>query len=158
MVTTKHIPHSSTTPKRLYSRSDWDLFQTFVTETNTSASLWKYIETIAQEESLNRLHIFIPVVHIFSGLTHLDYVGSPPLSQNRIKATTEILESYIFGNTHSLSPSAHRTDDLVNALRETILSFVGGDSDVDTVIFTNGKDQAVRALVCSLSYFFIFLI
>ena len=143
-----HTQSHSTSESKIHSTKE---FKAFLRQSNTSEQIWNFIRNLANQEYFSRqcFPSFSPLYSpiLLLALIHLDYLEYPNIPETQIRATFQLLEHYLYGNTHSLNPAARHSDNLIDALRETILSWVGGDSLIDAVIFTNGKDQAIKTIV-----------
>ena len=94
------------------------------------------------------MNLIICIVSLPLGLANLDVATTPNTIPNHLENYLNLLSSNLYGNTHSINPSAKRSDHVIISLRETLLNLLKTDFSASTVVFVNGKDTALKLLVC----------
>lgn len=54
------------------------------------------------------------------------------------------LETNLYGNTHSINPSAHKSDLVISEMRRKVLSWFNADPNKYTLIFTSGTTGGLK--------------
>jgi molybdenum cofactor sulfurtransferase len=80
-------------------------------------------------------------------ITFLDWATSGLFVDSQVNHFASLLQSELYGNTHSTSPSSERSSMVVDDLRNSILKFLGTDALKYTVIFTHSDSQALKTFI-----------
>ncbi|KAJ6246955.1 molybdenum cofactor sulfurase [Anaeramoeba flamelloides] len=75
---------------------------------------------------------------------YLDYTGASLYAQSVIDQSFEDLSNNVYGNAHSKSPAAIRTEKAISQLRKRILKLFNADKREYSVIFTSGSTQSIK--------------
>lgn len=75
---------------------------------------------------------------------YLDWAASALYTDTQVDESASELKSTLFGNPHSLSASATRSSDAVEAARQQVLDYLGASSDKYEVIFTRSCTDSLR--------------
>ena len=78
------------------------------------------------------------------GDVYMDWAGSALYTTTQIENAMGDLKENLYGNPHSLSSSATRSTEAVEAAREDILRFLGAKSEDYEVIFTRSCTDSLR--------------
>lgn len=78
------------------------------------------------------------------GDAYLDWAASALYTDTQVDEMANELKSNLFGNPHSLSESATRSSDEVEAARLEILDYLGASSDEYEIIFTRSCTDSLR--------------
>eukprot|EP00887_Chlorella_sp_A99_P005890 scaffold1.g5890.t1 len=78
------------------------------------------------------------------GQHYLDYTGSGLYWNSQVKAATHELEAAVYGNPHSVNPSAERSDRGVEAARAALLAHFGASADAYDLVFTRSGTGALH--------------
>ncbi|KAK2961348.1 Molybdenum cofactor sulfurase [Blattamonas nauphoetae] len=76
--------------------------------------------------------------------TYADYAGSGVYQKRQIEAVMKNLESNLYGNAHSINPSAKNSDHTIQEARNAVLKWFNADPKEYTVIFTPGTTGAIK--------------
>ncbi|KAJ6657791.1 hypothetical protein lerEdw1_001841, partial [Lerista edwardsae] len=77
-------------------------------------------------------------------ITYLDHAGTALFPQSLLKAFTDDLNEYIYGNPHSQNISSKLTHDTIEHVRYRILQHFNTTIEDYTVIFTSGSTAALK--------------
>lgn len=78
------------------------------------------------------------------GHTYLDYTGGGLYAASQLSAHHEVLANNIFGNPHSTNPSSMAMTELVESVREYVLTFFNADPEEYVCIFTPNASGALK--------------
>ncbi len=78
------------------------------------------------------------------GHVYLDYTGGGLYAGSQIEAHAELLQAGVFGNPHSLNPTAAASTELVERARAAVLRFFDASPEEYAVIFTPNATGALR--------------
>ncbi|KAI5779481.1 pyridoxal phosphate-dependent transferase [Geopyxis carbonaria] len=79
--------------------------------------------------------------------TYLDHGGTTLYSNSAIQAFSADLCSNMYGNPHSLSPSAQASEIKVEGLRLRVLKFLGADPDEYDIVFCANATAGMKIIV-----------
>ncbi|KAA6384317.1 MAG: putative molybdenum cofactor sulfurase [Streblomastix strix] len=82
----------------------------------------------------------------YLSIIHFDNEQFGMYQQHQIKTFIEDLQYNLYGNTHSINPSAAHTDKIVTQVRMKILNWLGFNADLYTVIFIPGLPAALKLI------------
>lgn len=88
-----------------------------------------------------------------AGTTYLDHAGTTPYPRSLLKAFEKDMNTHIFGNPHSNSPSSVHSTDSVESARLQALKFFKADPDYFDLIFVANATAAIKMVVDCLSDF-----
>ena len=86
-----------------------------------------------------------------SGTTYLDHAGTTPYPKSLMKSFEEDMNSHLFGNPHSNSPSSMLSTDSVESARRQALNFFKADPEHFDLIFVANATAAIKLVVDCLS-------
>eukprot|EP01134_Creolimax_fragrantissima_P008605 CFRG8605T1 len=75
---------------------------------------------------------------------YLDYTGSGQYRESQIGNALLELQTTLFGNSHSHSPSSMATEHELNEARDLVLQFFNASQEEYSVVFTNGATGALK--------------
>ncbi|KAJ3424987.1 molybdenum cofactor sulfurase [Anaeramoeba flamelloides] len=75
---------------------------------------------------------------------YLDYTGAALYAKTVLEKSFHDLSNNVYGNAHSRSPAAIRTETSLAQLRRLILNCLNADKNEYSVIFTSGTTQSVK--------------
>lgn len=75
---------------------------------------------------------------------YVDYTGSGIYQKKQLDGVLKDLSTNLYGNTHSVNPSAKNSDSMVSKMRSEVLKFFNADPAEYTVIFTSGTTAALK--------------
>jgi molybdenum cofactor sulfurtransferase len=78
-----------------------------------------------------------------SGQVYLDYTGSGLYTASQLREHTELLDTHVFGNPHSASPSSTEMTGWVERTRASILRYFNGTGGY-TAVFTLNASGAIK--------------
>src|SRR5215831_12774718 len=78
------------------------------------------------------------------GHAYLDYTGAGLYADSQLREHMELLRSNVFGNPHSVNPTAAAMTELVERARAAVLSFFDASPDEYEAIFTPNATGALR--------------
>src|SRR5689334_17169682 len=78
------------------------------------------------------------------GHVYLDYTGGGLYAASQVEEFTRLLEGNVFGNPHSLNPTAQAMTALVEQARASVLAWFNASPDEYDVIFTPNATGALR--------------
>jgi molybdenum cofactor sulfurtransferase len=78
------------------------------------------------------------------GHVYLDYTGGGLYAQSQLRQHMRLLESGVFGNPHSISPTSAASTELVERARAYVLEFFHASPDEYVAIFTPNATGALR--------------
>ncbi|NDD29807.1 MAG: aminotransferase class V-fold PLP-dependent enzyme [Proteobacteria bacterium] len=81
-----------------------------------------------------------------SGAVYLDYTGSGLYAQSQVDAHGAMLGRDVYGNPHSVSPSAQASTAHLERAREAVLRFFNASPETYAVIFTANATAALRLI------------
>eukprot|EP00632_Arachnochrysis_sp_CCMP2950_P016105 CAMPEP_0185700436 /NCGR_PEP_ID=MMETSP1164-20130828/7493_1 /TAXON_ID=1104430 /ORGANISM="Chrysoreinhardia sp, Strain CCMP2950" /LENGTH=673 /DNA_ID=CAMNT_0028367387 /DNA_START=61 /DNA_END=2082 /DNA_ORIENTATION=+ len=118
---------------------DYAYPESFCAETSKNASEEKTTSTTSFEAFVNR-----ELGPRLRGDAYLDWAASALYTDGQIDAIASDLKTTLYGNPHSLSSSATRSSEAVEAARAEILAFLGASDDEYEVIFTRSCTDSLR--------------
>lgn len=80
------------------------------------------------------------------GDVYLDYAAAGLYTNTQIDAHAEDLKEQLYGNPHSLSSSAQRSSESVEAAREAVLRFLGASPSEYEVVFTRSCTDSLHLI------------
>lgn len=78
------------------------------------------------------------------GHVYLDYTGGGLYAASQVEEFTRLLEGNVFGNPHSLNPTAQAMTALVEQARASVLAWFNASPDEYDVVFTQNATGALR--------------
>ncbi|KAI9775754.1 MAG: hypothetical protein M1816_005770 [Peltula sp. TS41687] len=78
------------------------------------------------------------------GVTYLDHAGTTLYAASLPQEFTRVLNSNLFGNPHSASPSSKLSSDRVEQVRSRVLKFCGADAEHFDVVFVQNATAAIK--------------
>src|SRR4249919_3594867 len=78
------------------------------------------------------------------GHVYLDYTGAGLYATSQLDEHFELLRRSVFGNPHSVNPTASAMTGFVESAREAVLRFFNASTDEYVVIFTPNATGALR--------------
>lgn len=80
------------------------------------------------------------------GAVYLDYTGAGLYAQSQVHDHMAMLTRDVYGNPHSVSPSAQAATALLQRARASVLRFFNADAETYTVVFTANATGALRLI------------
>ncbi|KAA6358746.1 MAG: putative molybdenum cofactor sulfurase, partial [Streblomastix strix] len=78
------------------------------------------------------------------GQTYVDFTGSGMYQKEQLERIKDELESNLYGNTNSVSPSAIKSDNVINEMRLKVLKWFNADPNKYIVVFTSGTTGGLK--------------
>jgi selenocysteine lyase/cysteine desulfurase len=75
---------------------------------------------------------------------YLDYSGGGLYAESQLREHQELLQTGVFGNPHSNSPTSRASTRLADAARDAVLAFFNASPDEYTVVFTANASAALK--------------
>ncbi|KAL8946808.1 MAG: hypothetical protein Q9222_006846 [Ikaeria aurantiellina] len=85
------------------------------------------------------------------GTTYLDHAGSTTYPRSLIKEYGRVMDSHLFGNPHSQSPSSLLSTGTVETARRRMLNFFHADPDHFDLVFVANATAAIKLVVDGVS-------
>ncbi|KAL8730227.1 MAG: hypothetical protein Q9166_004204 [cf. Caloplaca sp. 2 TL-2023] len=82
-----------------------------------------------------------------AGTTYLDHAGSTPYPRSLMKEYQELMNSHLFGNPHSQSPSSLLSTEHVESARLRMLRFFHADPEHFDLVFVANATAAMKLVV-----------
>jgi molybdenum cofactor sulfurtransferase len=86
------------------------------------------------------------------GHAYLDYTGSGLYAESQVRRHADLLTAEVLGNPHSTNPTSARSTDLVERVRDRVLSFFNASPDDYHVVFTANASQALKLVAESYPF------
>eukprot|EP01134_Creolimax_fragrantissima_P006294 CFRG6294T1 len=80
------------------------------------------------------------------GETFLDHAGSTLASKSQLEAHMRDIQTTLYANPHSQSPSSIQTTEAIELIRERVLAYFSTSSDTHSIVFTSGATGAMQTL------------
>lgn len=83
-------------------------------------------------------------MHMSAETTYLDHAGSTPYPKSLMKHYQRLMNSHLFGNPHSQSPSSLRSTEVVETARLRMLHFFRADPEHFDLVFVANATAALK--------------
>ncbi|KAL8715617.1 MAG: hypothetical protein Q9220_000954, partial [cf. Caloplaca sp. 1 TL-2023] len=83
--------------------------------------------------------------------TYLDHAGSTTYPQSLVKEYGRVMNTHLFGNPHSQSPSSSLSTQYIETARRRMLSFFHADPDHFDLVFVANATAAIKLVIDGIS-------